>query len=158
MRNRHKISLYIFALIGVVMLIWSCNSDDDVLLSYQHTVQVGLYSTHTHKDTVLTEVEIYGIGREDSLLINEEQVGSFYLNLDMNNDETHFNFKTRSLMDNLSFYYKRKLEPVSGAGGITMEIFIDSMQNTNQFIDSVVITHKALKYKENLENVQLYIF
>ncbi len=140
------------------LILFSCNSDDDMQLSYQHTVQVGLYSVHTLNDTSLTEVEIYGVGREDSLLYDEESLSSLFLNMNLNADTTEFVFKTQTLQDDLFFRYTKKLESVSGSSGIAMQITIDSVGHTTTFIDSVAIVNKHVNYNESLENVQIFVY
>lgn len=135
----------------------ACN-DNDMQLSYQHTAQIGIYSKHTKKDTVLTAVKIYGIGREDSLLYDVESIESLFLNLNMNRCTTQFVFKTQTLQDELFFSYAKRLEPVSGSGGITMQIHLDSVGHTQTFIDSVSIVNADIKYNESLENVQIFIY
>ncbi len=145
-----------FALTAALLV--SCNNDDDVQLSYQHTVQVGLYSMHTHNDTTLSDVQIYGIGREDSLLYDESSVGSLFLNMRMAHDTTEFVFRTQTLEDDLFFRYSKRLVPVSGTAGIAMEITLDSVGHTSTFIDSVAIVYDKIKYNESRENVQLFVY
>lgn len=168
--NRQTIARFILALMVVVAILESCNPEDDRLLSYQHTVQVGFYSAYTKKDTVLVNVRVWGENRpnneyvqSDTLLYdyNEdktESINKLFLNLNMNADSTVFFLKSRTLVDRLSFYYTKSLEPVSGAGGITMEMRIDTMYHTQQNIISAEIVHKPIKYNEDRENVKLYIY
>ncbi|MDO4462770.1 MAG: DUF6452 family protein [Bacteroidia bacterium] len=149
----------------LMMICVACNPEDDRLLSYQHTVQVGLYSAHTHNDTTLVNVKVWGENRPttdnvrvDSLLYDEPQVGSLFLNLNMNADSTVFYIKNRTLVDRVSFYYSKSLESVSGAGGITMEMKLDTMFHTMQSINSAKMVHKPIRYNEDRENVQLFIY
>ncbi len=165
MINRQTIARYIFAVIVIVTLFMACNPEDDRLLSYQHTVQVGLYSAHTKQDTTLINVTIWGAGvrdtsatKKDSVLYKYDEAGAFFLNLNMNADTTQFFIKSRTLVDKITFHYKRKLQPVSGAGGITMDMHIDTIFHTNQCIHSSKLVHKDIKYKEDRENVQLFIY
>lgn len=146
------------AAVGLCLAAEACNAEDDLQLSYQHTVQVGLYSIHTHNDTTLTDVKIYGVGREDSLLYDSEVIGSLFLNLNLNRCTTEFVFRTMTLEDDLFFRYSKQKEPVSGSSGIAMEITLDSVGHTSTFIDSVAIVNKKIRYNESLENVRLYIY
>ena len=143
---------------AAVAIAGACNADDDMQLSYQHTVQVGLYSMHTHNDTTLTEVSVYGIGREDSLLYDKETTGSLFLNLDMRRCTTEFVVKTQTLEDDLFFTYEKQLDAVSGSAGIAMEITLDSIGYTNTFIDSAAISYRKIKYNESLENVKIFVY
>lgn len=153
--NRYKI---IFTFLVVAFMLCACNNGDDMLLSYQHTVQIGLYSRSTHNDTTLTQVQIYGVGREDSLLYDEESVSSLFLNLNMNEDSTKYVFKTQTLQDELFFTYTKHLSPVSGSGGITMELTLDSVGYTSVFIDSVAVSYSEINYNESRENVQIFVY
>ena len=137
--------------------ITACNGDD-MLLSYQHTVQIGIYSTHTHADTVLTQVQIYGVGREDSLLYDAETLSDAFLNLNLKRDTTEYIFRTQTLQDNLFIRYRKSLEPVSGSGGLTINLHIDSIGYTNTFIDSIAIVRPGVNYNESLENVQIFVY
>lgn len=128
-----------------------------MLLSYQNTVQVGIYSRHTLNDTVLTYVSAYGIGREDSLLYDTADVSTLFLNLNMKSDSTSFIVKSQTLQDRISFYYRKHVEPVSGSGGITMEFNIDSIAIVGGFIDSAAITYSGVNYNESLENVKIFV-
>ncbi len=140
------------------MLLWACNNDDDVQLSYQHTVQVGLYSMHTHNDTTLSTVQIFGVGREDSLLYDVTTCSDMFLNLNLKRDTTEFVFRTQTLEDDLFFSYTKRLSPVSGSAGIAMEITLDSVGHTSTFIDSVAIVYDKIKYNESRENVQIFVY
>ncbi len=148
----------LLSLLFIACAIVGCNNTDDMLLSYQHTVQVGLYSRSTHNDTILTDVQVYGIGREDTLLYDVESVTALFLNLNMNADSTKYVFRTQTLQDELFFSYSKRLTPVSGSGGITMELTLDSVGHTSVFIDSVAITYADINYNESIENVQIFVY
>ncbi|MCQ2204703.1 MAG: DUF6452 family protein [Bacteroidales bacterium] len=149
----------LITILGIVLfMIAACNDDEGMLLSYQHSVQVGVYSRHTGNDTTLTEVKVYGIGREDSLLYDEPAVKEFFLNLNMHQDTTRFAIQTHSISDELTFIYSRHTKPASGSAGITMEMKVDSVSSAYVFIDSVAITYPYIKYNESIENVQIYIY
>ncbi len=143
---------------GVALLLASCNADDDIQLSYQHTAQVGLYSAHTRNDTTLRQVQIFGVGREDSLLYDTDAAGSLFLNLNLNRCTTEFVFRTQTLEDDLFFRYTAQKVPVSGSAGIAMEITLDSVGHTSTFIDSVAVVRPQIRYNESLENVQIFIY
>lgn len=157
MNHKAAKTLTIVASLIIAILSTRC-AEEDMLLSYQHTLQVGLYSMHTHKDTSLTNVQIYGIGREDSLLYDEPAVSALFLNLNMNTDSTKYVFKTQTLQDELTITYDKHLTPVSGSGGITMELHVNSIAHTQVFIDSVAIVNRNIKYNESLENVKIFVY
>lgn len=143
---------------SVLLALFAACDDDDIQLSYQHTVQVSLYSMHTHNDTVLTNVKIYGVGREDSLLYDVDEIGALFLNLNLKQNTTQFVFKTQTLQDELLFCYNQHLEPISGSGGIGVQLHLDSVGHTSVFIDSVSVVYPDIKYNESLENVQVFVY
>jgi hypothetical protein len=161
-RKKNIVGRLLSPLVAVVvlcMLTTGC-SVDDACLSYQHNVQTGFYSAKSakHVDTTLTDVVIYGLGREDSLLYDVASAGKLFLNLNLNQNETGYVIQTKTLKDTVLFWYTKELSTISGNCGITFDIRIDSMAFTNTFIDSVSIIYPYLRYKENSENVKIFIY
>jgi len=146
--------LKLFILCIVAFGIAACSNGDDILLSYQHTMQIGFYSRYTKNDTTLTSIKAWGVGREDSLLYDGSQsLHELFLNLNMKENRTQFVICSQMLRDEIDVRYSTSLQPVSGSGGITMEIHIDSVNHTNVFMDSV-----SIKYNESTQNVQIFVY
>lgn len=159
MKTRSKnILATLSAAFAAAMALAACNAEDDMQLSYQHTVQAGLYSMHTHNDTTLTKVQIFGIGREDSLLYDEESIGKLFLNLNLSRCTTEYVFCTQTLQDDIFFTYQKQKEPVSGSSGIAMELTLDSVGHTTTFIDSIAVVESKIRYNESLENIKIFIY
>lgn len=145
-------------LISIVSLVvWACTVDD-MRLSYQHTVQFGIYSTNTKADTTLTNFSARGFGKDSLLYDKEASVTQIFLNANLNADSVSYLVQTESLVDTISFWYTLSLSPVSGSGGVTSEVHVDSVWCSNAFIDSVSLVYPNVKYNESKENVQIYIF
>ncbi len=141
----------------ICTFIVSCNGDD-MLLSYQHTVQVGAASMRTKNDTTLLGVSVVGLGRDDTLY-TAESTSELFLNLDLNSNVTSYIITTHgTLEDEMHFYYTQKLKPVSGSGGIAVEVHLDSVKNTSIYIDSVSIEYPDIRYNESLTNVKIFIY
>ena len=157
-KRSHNILTMLSATLAAAFALAACNAEDDMQLSYQHTVQAGLYSMHTHNDTTLTQVQIFGIGREDSLLYDVETIGKLFLNLNLSRCTTEFVFCTQTLQDDLFFTYRKQKEPVSGSSGIAMELTLDSVGHTTTFIDSIAIVESKIRYNESLENIQIFVY
>ena len=166
---RHEIPYYgllmknIFYILSVVVLIFvfsRCNEMGGICLSNQNAAQVGLYSSYHHGDvdTVLTNLYIAGIGREDSLVYDSATVSDLFLPLSMHRDTTGFIIKVKTLIDTLWFAYSRNLTYVSGDCGMAVEIDVDTVWFTDRFLDSVVIIQPLIRYNENVENIKLYIY
>ncbi len=148
----------IVSLLSLAALVVVACNEDDMLLSYQHTAQVGVYSMRTGDDTVLVNVDVTGIGRTDTLY-TAESTAELYLNLNLSSDTTGFRVCTQgTLVDELTFFYQKSLKPVSGSSGIAAEIHIDSVSYTSVFIDSVSIVEPDIIYNESETNVQIFIY
>ncbi len=144
-------------LTALVALTTACN-DDDMLLSYQHSVQVGVYSMRSKSDTVLINVDVVGIGQTDTLY-TAESTSELYLNMDLSTNQTGYRIRThQSLVDELYFYYQMTVRPVSGSGGIAAELYIDSVAYTSVYIDSVSIVKPEVLYNDSETNVEIYIY
>ena len=141
----------------VIALVTAC-SQDNMLLSYQHTVQVGLYSKSTHDDTTLTVVSVQGVGVDSLLYDEEDELGELFLNMNLHTDTTQFVVMTQTLQDDLYFKYQVQLEPASSGSGMAVRIHIDSISHTTTFIDSVAIVNADVVYNESLENVQIFVY
>lgn len=160
--RRSKLCGSILYMIGAILMgaaAPSC-STDDVCLSYQHNVQAGLYSAKSAKkgDTTLNEVVIFGLGREDSSLYKVSSISKLFLNMNLNSHHTGFVIRTKTLQDTIEFWYSKELAPISGSCGVTFNLTVDSVAHTNTFIDSVSIIYPQLRYKENAENVKIFIY
>lgn len=140
------------------LLLAGCNAEDDLQMSYQHTIQVGLYSLHTRRDTALTQFQAWGVGREDTLLIDQGVVSSFFLNVNMGSDHTDFVLRTQTLQDDVHFDYATHPKPVSGIAGVAMEVELTGVTHTKTFIDSAEVREPWIRYNENVENVALYVY
>lgn len=149
------------ALVGFLLaVVMSSCGAEDICLSYQHNVQVGLYSSRSvaDKDTLLTEVSVWGVGKSDTLLYRNQSVSGLFLNLNLNDSVTAYVIQTRTLKDTLEFTYRKQLEAVSGSCGPAFHITLEAVRHSNLFIDSVSLAHPSIRYNENLENVKIYIY
>jgi len=143
----------------MLLLFFSkCDEMGDICLSNQNAAQAGLYSSYhtSDTDTVLTDLDIKGIGN-DSLLYEDASLSKLFLPLSMHSDTTAFQIKIKTLLDTLWFSYKRTLVHVSGDCGMFVESDIDTVWFTGRFIDSIAISDPFIRYNENIENIKIYI-
>lgn len=140
-----------------VLALAACN-EDDMVLSYQHSVQVGLRSMHTKRDTVLTDIKIYGVGKADSL-VHDSKAGELFMLLDLNRDTTQFRLVLHKYTEEMiTFCYHKKLEPVAGGNGMAAHITLDTVMTTSMIVDSLAIENREIKYNENKTNVSFYVY
>jgi hypothetical protein len=153
-----KRTVFLLSVLFFSIVLIRC-SPDDICLSNQNAVQVGFYSAYseTDKDTTLSDLSVFGVGRSDSLLYRNVAVNKLFLPLSMHVDTTAFLLKVSTLQDTLWLAYKRRLSYVSGNCGMAVEITVDTMWFNGRFIDSVAIVQPLIKYNENVENIKLYI-
>jgi hypothetical protein len=152
-------NVYYIILIVILGFVFGRCETSDICLSNQNSAQVGLYSAFSKvdKDTVLTDLYILGVGREDSLLYDSVSLNKLFLPLSMHSDTSTFLIKVKTLLDTIWFVYDRNLTYVSGDCGMAVEIELDTVWFSDRFIDSVAIIQPFIKYNENIENIKLYI-
>ena len=152
-------NVYYILLVAILGVVFGRCESSDICLSNQNAAQVGLYSAYSHsdKDTVLTNLYVLGIGREDSLLYDSGSLSKMFLPLSMHADTTAYLVKVKTLIDTVWFTYNRDLTYVSGDCGMAVEIELDTIWFTGRFIDSVSIIQPFIRYNENVENIKLYI-
>ncbi len=152
-------NVYYIILIVILGVVFGRCETSDICLSNQNAAQAGLYSaySHTDKDTVLTDLYVYGVGSENSLLYDSVSLNKLFLPLSMHSDTSMYLIKVKTLLDTIWFKYRRDLTYVSGDCGMAVEIELDTIWFTGRFIDSVAIIQPFIRYNENVENIKLYI-
>lgn len=133
---------------------------DDMRLSYQHSVQVSFYSSKTKADTTLNNFSATGIGAAEGKLYDDvSKLHQAFLNTDLNATAVKYILENGSLKDTVGFWYSVSLEPVSGSGGITAAVHLDSVKSMSKvFIDSISLVYPDVKYNESKENVKIFIY
>jgi len=147
---------YIITAIILTIIFGRCDDMGGICLSNQNAAQTGLYSAHTKRDTVLTDLYVQGVGN-DSILYENVATSDLFLPLSLQKDTTAFALKVKSLRDTIWFVYKRDLTYVSGDCGFGENIEIDTIWFNGRFIDSVSIDYPFVKYNEDIDNVKIFI-
>lgn len=153
---------FLLVLFIPLFMLGACDSDE-LCLSNQHALQVGVYSTHTStllqdKDTILVDVSIFGAEKEDSIY-ESEVLKEAFLPLSFTNDTTTYIIKVSNEYETIRFVHKKELDFVSGECGYVFKFQIEAILfSRNNFIDSVSITYPHVKYGEDFENVKIYIY
>ncbi|MBN2165244.1 MAG: hypothetical protein JW717_03105 [Marinilabiliaceae bacterium] len=153
----------LFFFFFIVIGLSSC-SNSDLCLSNQHAVQLGFYSARTStasndKDSVLTDVSIYGLGKTDSVY-ESKSINKVFLPLSFANDPdtTSFIIRARDYYDTISFVHSKELDYISGDCGYIFKFSVDTVLFTTLIIDSVAIAYPKINYGEDIENVKVYIY
>jgi len=108
------------------------------------------------RDTTLQEAQIYGVGREDSLLA----YGSIHkidLPLNAHYDSTAFVIVSDTLKDTLTCRYTRTTRLLSFECGFIAEFHDLQLQITHHFLDSVTVINPLVTNTDD-ENVKIYLF
>ena len=147
-----------FAALMVAIGLSACAASE-ICLSNQHAVQVHFISYYTKKDTTIEKVSMYGLGRTDSIY-SSEKLSEVFLPLSFDNDpgSTAFVLKTATASDTLLFNHQKELDFISGECGYVFQFSLDSMKSTDNTIDSISIVYPTIKYGEDVQNVELYIY
>ncbi len=108
------------------------------------------------RDTILAEVQVYGLGREDSLLVDGD-AGRLTLPLDAHNDSCSFVLAHEGLADTLTFRYSRSTRLLSFECGFIAEFDKLKVRYTTHFLDSLAVVNDFVT-NTNDENVKIYLF
>jgi len=144
---------------GFCLLFFSCESEKICEQSTVSTLNAGFYSV---KDSIpeavsVDDFTVYGIGRADSLIYEQaNSVGSFDLPFSHSVDTTGFVLTLGTETDTLTFLYSRELHLLSMECGITTYYYIESIDNTSNVIDSVIIVNEKVTTGDD-ENIQIYL-
>ncbi len=152
-------------LLLMLTMLFSCDAGaDELCISNQQSVQIGLYSANTidAPDTTLQNVTIFGINNmvpSDSLITDSAIVSKAFLPLNMFSDTTRYVMKIGNASDTISFIHRKNLSFISEECGFIFQFDVDTVLHTEySFIDSVSINYPSVIYNENLENVKIYIY
>ncbi len=111
-------SVHPFLFVALILLCFTgCNGCEPTTYP-DAQIQVKCFSGETLEDTMLTFLEIYGLGREDSLLYKDTTLNVVSLPINLNEDSTAYFFariysnsmSIDTLMDTLSINYSQLIE------------------------------------------------
>jgi len=139
------------------VLFFRCNVDD-ICLSNQHAVQTCFFSMETKNKLAQPRTTIFGLEKDNDSIYRNENVLNMFLPLSFDRDTTSFLIKIQTKSDTIHFVHTKKLNFISRECGFTFDFVLDTVFYTNIFIDSVAIIYPHVKYNENLENVEIYIY
>ncbi len=149
----------LFLLLSAVLLFFSgcnqsprCLEETDVFLHARFlTLDDG-----RDRDTILAEVQVYGLGREDSLLVDGD-AGRLTLPLDAHYDSCAYVIAHETLRDTLTFRYSRSTRLLSFECGFIAEFDKLKVRYTTHFLDSLAVVNDFVT-NTNDENVKIYLF
>jgi len=110
------------------------------------------------KDTLLQNADIYGIGREDSLITaGKESFSKIDFPPDPNRNHCSFIFRYNGLYDTLVFSYLRSVRLLSYECGYIQEYRNLKVEYTMHQIDSIAVVDTLISNKDD-ENIKIYLF
>ncbi len=153
---RSRISLLVSAFL--ILGIHACNLNKSCDKHTKFPVETGFYNSLSLslRDTILQDITLYGIGREDSLLYNDIDTNRLNYRLSPFSDTTKIVLHAFSKVDTLTFYYNRHLELVSQACGFAMFFDIKEINFTKNFIDSLFLIDHLLDANKT-EHLQVFV-
>jgi hypothetical protein len=102
---------------------------------------------------------IYGLGMpEDSTIYNDETVNKIFLKLAFDSDTTSYIVIRQTLKDTIHFVHTKKLDFISRKCGFTFNFKLDTVLFSGIFIDSVAVINPNIRYNENFDNLEIYIY
>jgi len=149
--------IFLFFVFAVVFL--SCNINRPCDEQIRFPVNSSFYSYYDEelRDTILENITVYGIGREDSLLYDMDTTSLVSYRLSPYIDTTEIVIVFGTLYDTLSFYYSRELRMISPECGFAFLFDIREISNTTNFIDSISLIDPKLEEIE-AEHLQIFVY
>ena len=142
-------------LAAISAVVWQC-AQDEVYMSNQNAVQIGLASIYTMTDSTVDKFSAYGLNRTDSIYARAQTKVAF-LPLRFDSDTTVFVLQTYLRRDTMAFIHTKEQTFVSSDDGFAFNLQLKAIYYTTNFIDSVVITNPSINYNENIQNVKIYL-
>lgn len=154
-----KILFYI-VLVFVMGLIISCENYKDCNSPVETSLGVSFRQmvNEEEADSTLPALTMFGIGRADSLLVDDSALSQIYVPLNQTTDTTSFYLQPDSTLqygDTLTLRYKRTLSFVSSGCGFTTLFNIDTAYSTHHFIDSIALVNRKI-ITTNAVNLKIF--
>jgi hypothetical protein len=148
----HIASILLF---GLILGMAGCNINRPCEEPTEFPVVTGYYDS-TGADTTLSDLTIYGMGMEDSLLYDRDTLQSVSLPLNPFTDTTRFIMTFGVHTDTLNFFYQRNLRMINPECGFAIFFEIKSFNHTYHFIDSVSLLDQNLD-AQTQEHLQIFV-
>ncbi len=141
-----KLIFPVLGLIILIMLGWSCSSDE-CMQNKNALPLAGFYNSYSPDTKInVDSIEVSGLGAPgDSILFaGKSAINELYLPFRLDHDTTAYVFRylhkelaAMNLTDTIRFIYTREPRFVSSACGVSYVFDIDSIETTHAIIDSV---------------------
>ena len=143
----------------MALVCLSCNFNRPCDEQVHFPVNTGFYyiSDEEMRDTILEDITVYGIGREDSLLYDQDTTNIISFRLSPFVDTTEIVVVFGALYDTMTFYYSRELRMISPECGFAFLFDIRELNITSNFIDSVSLMDPKLEEIE-AEHLQIFVY
>jgi len=135
--------------------ITACNIDRPCEEPTKFPVVAGFYDS-AGIDTTLSDLSIFGIGMEDSLLYDRDTTQLVSLPLNPFTDITRFVMSFGARTDTLTFQYYRDLRMINPECGFTIYFQVGNCSHTGHFIDSLKLLDQYLN-ADTKEHLQIFI-
>jgi hypothetical protein len=150
-------SLVITGIIALILTGGSCNQN---LCEESTDVNfiIGFYTIDDGKarDSIVNNLTVYGVGREDSLLYNQSIARKITLPLSLVSDTSRFIIQIDGSQDLCVIEYTRFVRLISHDCGFITEFDIQDFKYTKTNIDSVsIIQSKVTNFEE--EHIKIFL-
>ncbi len=139
--------------IFIVVLVYACqtNRNCDTKESF---VKIGFYNGD-EKAVSVEDVSLYGLGREDSLLYENQTISSVLMPLSSAVDSASFIFIFGSFTDTITVSYQTNMRFESNQCGFMADYSIDTVYHTKNAIDSMAQVNRIIT-NENEEHYKIF--
>jgi len=148
----------LFVFLIIIFGLSACNINRPCDEPTKFPVNTGFYnySAEVLSDTLMENLTLYGIGKEDSLLYQGIDTTQVNYRLNPFADSTKIVILAFSKADTLTFVYNRHLELVSPECSFAMFFDIHKIHTTSNFIDSLSLLDNTLN-ADTKEHLRIFV-
>ena len=150
------ISKLILLSLFLTIYLSSCETKQECEIKPESFVNVNFYidNNGTEKAVKLNLKKVYGLGRQDSLLYENDTISSVLLPLSPQVKFLTYIFEIDDLTEEISFNYKSSTYLESIECGFIANYELDSINYNNTVIDTIIIINNSVTIEKE-ENVKI---
>ncbi len=150
----------ILKFVGIILfataMVSSCQTNNQCDTATESLVKINFYTIDSIEQAVfVSPISVYGVGRSDSLLYENDSISSVSIPLSPNAETIGFVFDIGTYSDEILFEYKTSTYLESMDCGFIANYEINSVTYSTNIIDTIIILNNMVTI-DNEEHIKLY--
>jgi len=139
------------------IILSSCQTNKECDISTESLLKANFYIMDGEEEQAVfvDPISVYGLGREDSLLYENDSISSVFLPLSPVSETLGFVFAIATYKDTISFTYETKTYLESIECGFISNYSIDSIKYTQNVIDTIILIKKGVTIEDE-DHVKIF--